>query len=65
MLDVLSAILTIGFYPNVCYHKEKRKVIYFFFYYVYSFIFFLAHIIYNSSLKFLFQCIQTYKYIVS
>lgn len=26
MLDVLSAVLTIGFYPNVCYHKEKRKV---------------------------------------
>jgi len=25
-LDVISAILTMGFYPNVCYHKEKRKV---------------------------------------
>jgi len=26
ILDVVSAILTMGFYPNVCYHKEKRKV---------------------------------------
>lgn len=26
VLDVISAILTMGFYPNVCYHKEKRKV---------------------------------------
>ncbi|CAI6362148.1 unnamed protein product [Macrosiphum euphorbiae] len=26
LLDVVSAILTMGFYPNVCYHKEKRKV---------------------------------------
>ncbi|KAF0752625.1 dosage compensation regulator isoform X2 [Aphis craccivora] len=25
VLDVISAILTMGFYPNVCYHKEKRK----------------------------------------
>jgi len=29
ILDVISAILTMGFYPNVCYHKEKRKVIQF------------------------------------
>lgn len=28
MLDVISGILTMGFYPNVCYHKEKRKVIF-------------------------------------
>jgi len=28
LLDVVSAILTMGFYPNVCYHKEKRKVIF-------------------------------------
>lgn len=27
ILDLISAILTTGFYPNVCYHKEKRKVI--------------------------------------
>ncbi|XP_008183325.1 ATP-dependent RNA helicase A-like [Acyrthosiphon pisum] len=26
LLDVVSAILTMGFYPNVCYHKVKRKV---------------------------------------
>jgi len=26
ILDLVSAILTMGFYPNVCYHKEKRKV---------------------------------------
>ncbi|XP_050427766.1 dosage compensation regulator [Adelges cooleyi] len=26
LLDVISAILTMAFYPNVCYHKEKRKV---------------------------------------
>ncbi|XP_060872355.1 dosage compensation regulator [Metopolophium dirhodum] len=26
ILDIVSAILTMGFYPNVCYHKEKRKV---------------------------------------
>lgn len=29
-LDVISAILTMGFYPNVCYHKEKRKVVFMF-----------------------------------
>jgi len=29
ILDVISAILTMGFYPNVCYHKEKRKVTFF------------------------------------
>lgn len=27
ILDLISAILATGFYPNVCYHKEKRKVI--------------------------------------
>ncbi|GIX94584.1 ATP-dependent RNA helicase A protein [Caerostris darwini] len=26
-LDVVVALLAMGFYPNVCYHKEKRKVI--------------------------------------
>lgn len=25
-LDTVVALLTIGHYPNVCYHKEKRKV---------------------------------------
>ena len=26
-LDVLAALLAAGTYPNVCYHKEKRKVL--------------------------------------
>ncbi|GFW90885.1 ATP-dependent RNA helicase A protein [Trichonephila clavipes] len=26
-LDIIVALLVMGFYPNVCYHKEKRKVI--------------------------------------
>ncbi|XP_035234281.1 ATP-dependent RNA helicase A-like [Stegodyphus dumicola] len=26
-LDVIVALLSMGHYPNVCYHKEKRKVI--------------------------------------
>ncbi|GFY54116.1 ATP-dependent RNA helicase A protein [Trichonephila inaurata madagascariensis] len=26
-LDIVVALLVMGFYPNVCYHKEKRKVI--------------------------------------
>ena len=25
-LDMLTALLTMGFYPNICVHKEKRKV---------------------------------------
>lgn len=25
-LDIISGILCAGLYPNVCYHKEKRKV---------------------------------------
>uniref|UniRef100_A0AAR2J9D1 RNA helicase n=1 Tax=Pygocentrus nattereri TaxID=42514 RepID=A0AAR2J9D1_PYGNA len=26
-LDVVITLLTFGFYPNVCYHKEKRKIL--------------------------------------
>lgn len=26
-LDMLVALLVMGYYPNVCYHKEKRKVL--------------------------------------
>lgn len=26
-LDVVISLLTYGFYPNVCYHKEKRKIL--------------------------------------
>ncbi|XP_055947285.1 ATP-dependent RNA helicase A-like isoform X2 [Argiope bruennichi] len=26
-LDIVVALLAMGYYPNVCYHKEKRKVI--------------------------------------
>ncbi|XP_054157981.1 ATP-dependent RNA helicase A protein-like [Oppia nitens] len=26
-LDLVTALLTMGFYPNVCVHKEKRKVL--------------------------------------
>lgn len=26
-LDVIVALLTMGHYPNVCYHKEKRKLL--------------------------------------
>ena len=26
-LDVATGILTMGHYPNVCYHLEKRKLI--------------------------------------
>uniref|UniRef100_A0A3P8WSM2 RNA helicase n=1 Tax=Cynoglossus semilaevis TaxID=244447 RepID=A0A3P8WSM2_CYNSE len=26
-LDVVISLLTFGFYPNVCYHKEKRKIL--------------------------------------
>ncbi|GFT52705.1 ATP-dependent RNA helicase A protein, partial [Nephila pilipes] len=26
-LDIVVALLTMGYYPNVCYHREKRKVI--------------------------------------
>lgn len=25
-LDVIMALMCYGLYPNVCYHKEKRKV---------------------------------------
>lgn len=25
-LDVVIALLCMGLYPNVCFHKEKRKV---------------------------------------
>lgn len=25
-LDVVMALMCYGLYPNVCYHKEKRKV---------------------------------------
>ena len=25
-LDTMAALLAAGTYPNVCYHKEKRKV---------------------------------------
>ena len=25
-LDMVAALLAMGFSPNVCYHKEKRKV---------------------------------------
>lgn len=42
MLDVISAILTMGFYPNVCYHKEKRKVI---FYCIYKSFYFTTSIL--------------------
>lgn len=27
VVDTLAAILCVGLYPNVCYHKEKRKVL--------------------------------------
>lgn len=26
-LDVVVSLLTFGSYPNVCYHKEKRKIL--------------------------------------
>lgn len=26
-LDVVVSLLTYGSYPNVCYHKEKRKIL--------------------------------------
>ncbi|XP_014281109.1 dosage compensation regulator mle isoform X2 [Halyomorpha halys] len=26
-LDIITALLCLGLYPNVCYHKEKRKVL--------------------------------------
>lgn len=26
-LDTITALLCMGFYPNVCFHKEKRKVL--------------------------------------
>jgi len=26
-LDAITALLCMGLYPNVCYHKEKRKVL--------------------------------------
>ena len=26
-LDTITALLCMGLYPNVCYHKEKRKVL--------------------------------------
>mgnify|MGYP001798210578 CR=1 FL=1 len=26
-LDVITGLLCMGLYPNVCYHKEKRKVL--------------------------------------
>ncbi|XP_071629985.1 dosage compensation regulator mle isoform X1 [Temnothorax longispinosus] len=26
-LDIITALLCMGLYPNVCYHKEKRKVL--------------------------------------
>lgn len=26
-LDMVMALMCMGLYPNVCYHKEKRKVI--------------------------------------
>lgn len=26
-LDVVISLLTFGSYPNVCYHKEKRKIL--------------------------------------
>ncbi|RZF44519.1 hypothetical protein LSTR_LSTR002292 [Laodelphax striatellus] len=26
-MDIVIALLCMGFYPNVCYHKEKRKVL--------------------------------------
>lgn len=26
-LDVVISLLTYGSYPNVCYHKEKRKIL--------------------------------------
>lgn len=26
-LDMITALLCMGLYPNVCYHKEKRKVL--------------------------------------
>ncbi|XP_058491844.1 ATP-dependent RNA helicase A [Solea solea] len=26
-LDVVISLLTFGFYPNVCFHKEKRKIL--------------------------------------
>lgn len=26
-LDTITAFLCMGLYPNVCYHKEKRKVL--------------------------------------
>lgn len=26
-LDMLIALLCVGLYPNVCFHKEKRKVL--------------------------------------
>jgi ATP-dependent RNA helicase A len=25
-LDMIAALLCMGLYPNVCFHKEKRKV---------------------------------------
>lgn len=25
-LDLIMGLMCMGFYPNVCYHKEKRKV---------------------------------------
>lgn len=25
-LDIVMALMCMGLYPNVCYHKEKRKV---------------------------------------
>lgn len=27
IIDTLAALLCVGLYPNVCYHKEKRKVL--------------------------------------
>lgn len=35
-LDLVVALLTLGHYPNVCAHKEKRKVdTLFYYYYIY------------------------------
>lgn len=34
-LDAVVALLTVGHYPNVCYHKEKRKVLFWSFIVVY------------------------------
>lgn len=45
-LDMIMALMCMGLYPNVCYHKEKRKVRKFFqIYYLFTvFEFFLLKI---------------------